>query len=223
MNGPHDLGGMHGLGPVDPEPETEEPIFHADWEKRALAVTLALGALGQWSIDTSRHARERQHPVDYLRNTYYENWMAGLETLLVEKGIVTRAELESGTADGPAPEALRARVLTAERVPAVLAAGSSAECDSRSGPRFTPGDKVRVRNFHPAGHTRAPRYVRGHTGTVHAHYGSHIFPDLSSDGTKRGEHLYCVRFEGADLWGPDAPAQEAVYLDLWDPYLDAVS
>ena len=220
MNGPHDLGGMHGLGPVNPEPEVQEPYFHAEWEKRALAVTLALGALGQWSIDTSRHARERQHPVDYLRNSYYENWMAGVETLLVEKGLVTPEELATGKADGPAPEALRERVLSADRVAATLAAGSSAECGTDAAPQFKPGDAVVVRNFHPQGHTRAPRYVRGRAGTVHAHYGSHIFPDLSADGTKRGEHLYCVRFEGADLWGPDAPRQEAVYLDLWEPYLE---
>ena len=89
MNGGHDLGGMHGLGPVDPEPETEEPVFHAEWERRAFALNLAAGFLGKWNLDQGRFARESQHPADYLRNTYYENWMAGLETLLVEAGLVT--------------------------------------------------------------------------------------------------------------------------------------
>ena len=221
MNGPHDLGGMHGLGPVNPEPEAEEPVFHADWEKRALAVTLALGALGQWSIDASRYARERQHPVDYLRNSYYENWMAGVERLLVEKGLVTEEELASGAASAPASESLTERVLRADRVPAAMAKGSSAEMAADAAPRFAVGDTVRARNFHPTGHTRAPRYVRGRTGLVHAHYGSHILPDRSAAGEKLGVHLYNVRFEGEELWGPDAPSREAVYLDLWETYLVA--
>lgn len=220
MNGPHDLGGLHGLGPVNPEPESAEPIFHADWEKRALAVTLAVGALGQWSIDASRWARERQHPVDYLRNSYYENWMAGLERLLLEKGLVTPAELESGTAAGKASPDLLAKVLKAENVPATLSKGGPADMSAESQPRFSTGDIVKVRNFHPTGHTRAPRYVRGHLGTIHEHYGSHILPDRSAKGEKVGVHLYNVRFEGAEIWGDDAPAREAIYVDLWETYLD---
>ncbi len=220
MNGPHDLGGMHGLGPINPESETEEPLFHADWEKRALAVTLALGALGQWSIDASRHSRERQHPVDYLRNSYYENWLAGIEKLLVEKGIVTEEELATGVAAGPAPEALRERTLTVERVPAVLAAGSSAEKETDAAAQYRPGDRVTVRNFHPVSHTRAPRYVRGHTGVVQVHYGAHIYPDRSAEGEMVGVHLYNVRFDGEELWGEDAPSREPVYIDLWESYLE---
>ncbi|RVU36516.1 nitrile hydratase subunit beta [Hwanghaeella grinnelliae] len=220
MNGPHDLGGAHGLGPIDPEPESAEQVFHEEWEKRALAVTLAMGALGQWSIDTSRYARERQHPVDYLRNTYYENWMAGLETLLLEKGIVTPEELATGRAKGKADPALLDRVLKAENVPAVLAKGAPADMVTQDAPQFGPGDRVRVRNFHPRGHTRAPRYIRGHIGTIHEHYGSHILPDRSADGEKAGVHLYNVRFEGAEIWGPDAPSREAIYIDLWESYLE---
>lgn len=220
MNGPHDLGGTHGLGPIDPESEAEEPIFHEDWEKRALAVTLAMGALGQWSIDASRYARERQHPVDYLRNTYYENWMAGLEKLLVEKGIVTVEELRSGKATGKATAPLLDRVLKAEDVPAVLAKGGPADMATDSIPQFGPGDAVRVRNFHPVGHTRAPRYIRGHLGRIHEHYGAHILPDRSAEGEKIGAHLYSVRFEGGEIWGPDAPAREAIYVDLWENYLE---
>ena len=100
MNGAHDLGGMHGLGPINPEPEGEEPVFHAAWEKRVFGLNLAAGALGKWNIDISRHARERQHPIDYLRHTYYENWLAGLEKLLVETGLVTAEELATGKARG---------------------------------------------------------------------------------------------------------------------------
>jgi nitrile hydratase beta subunit len=96
MNGAHDLGGKQGLGPIDPEPEAEEPVFHAPWERRVFAMTLATGMLGRWNIDESRHARERQHPVDYLRHSYYENWLAGLETLLVEKGLLEKGLVEKG-------------------------------------------------------------------------------------------------------------------------------
>src|SRR5580693_4603338 len=100
MNGGHDLGGMHGLGPILAESESQEPVFHADWEKRVFGLALALGPLGQWNIDMSRFARERQHPADYLLHSYYENWLVGLEKLLVEKGLVTAEELGSGKAAG---------------------------------------------------------------------------------------------------------------------------
>ena len=96
MNGAHDLGGQHGFGLINPEPEMEEPVFHNDWERRAFAITLACGFLGQWNIDEARHARESQDPVDYLCNSYYENWLAGLETLLFKKGMITREELKTG-------------------------------------------------------------------------------------------------------------------------------
>ena len=100
MNGVHDLGGMHGLGPISPEPEVEEPVFHEEWEKRVFGLTLAAGFLGQWNIDMSRHSRERQHPIDYLRHTYYENWLAGLKKLLVEAQLVSPKELQTGRAAG---------------------------------------------------------------------------------------------------------------------------
>ena len=113
MNGAHDLGGMHGLGPINPEPEAEEPVFHADWEKRVFGLALAAGFPGKWNIDKSRYARERQHPVDYLRHTYYENWLAGLEKLLVEAELVNPEELKTGKAAGPADESIQQRVLKA--------------------------------------------------------------------------------------------------------------
>ncbi len=91
MNGAHDLGGMHGLGPIDPE--FDEPVFHEEWERRCFAITLAAGFLGKWNIDMSRYARERMHPADYLRTSYYEHWLHGLQTLLVEQGILTEEEI----------------------------------------------------------------------------------------------------------------------------------
>ena len=98
MNGIHDLGGMEGFGPVQAEPETEEPVFHAAWEGRVYGLVRSLGRPGGWNIDMGRHARERQHPLQYLGNSYYENWLAGLCTQLVESGLVTAEELASGRA-----------------------------------------------------------------------------------------------------------------------------
>src|SRR5690606_19011512 len=220
MNGGHDLGGMHGLGPIDAEPEHQEPVFHHEWEKRVFALTLATAALGQWSIDAGRHARERQHPADYLRHSYYENWLAGLEKLLVERGLVSAEELASGRATGPAAEALRARVLTAEKVGPGLARGGPSAMPIDQPPRFAVGDRVRARNRHPLGHTREPRYVRAHTGVIHEHYGAHVFPDLSAEGRREGQHLYSVRFEAEEIWGESATSNSAVYVDLWEDYLE---
>jgi nitrile hydratase subunit beta len=220
VNGGHDLGGMHGLGPIDPEPEADEPVFHHDWEKRVFALTLATGALGQWSIDMGRHARERQHPADYLRHTYYENWLAGLEKLLVERGLVSADELASGSTSGRADEALRQRMLQAADVTGALAKRGSYEVAIDPPPRFAIGDRVRAINRHPSGHTREPRYVRGRVGVVHEHYGAHVFPDRSAAGQREGRHLYSVRFAAEELWGESAVPASAVYADLWEDYLE---
>ena len=220
MNGAHDLGGMHGLGPINPEPEAEEPIFHADWERRMFGLSLAAGALGKWNIDMSRYARERQHPIDYLRHTYYENWLAGLEKLLVETGLVTAEELATGKASGAVEAVTRQRVLRAEQVPVALSKGSPVTTESATAPRFKPGVRVRAINRHPTSHTREPRYVRGHVGVIHEHYGAHVFPDRNALGTREGRHLYSVRFEAAELWGESAAGKSAVYVDLWEDYLE---
>lgn len=220
MNGVHDLGGMHGFGTIDPEPEAEEPVFHAAWEKRVFGLRLAAGFLGKWNIDMTRHAVERQHPVDYLKHTYYENWLASLETLLVESGCLTAEELASGKISGPTDENTRQRLLKAEKVAGVLAKGGPVDMEIESPPRFKPGESVRARNQNPTGHTRQPRYVRGRVGTIREHYGAHVFPDLSAAGTKEGRHLYSVRFEASELWGENAAGKSAVYVDLWEDYLE---
>lgn len=217
MNGGHDLGGMHGLGPVDPEPETAEPVFHDAWEKRAFALTLACGMLGKWSIDMARHARERQHPADYMRNTYYQNWMAGLEKLLVETGLVSEEELATGKATGASPE----RAKTAEEAAGIIAAGGPTRMKANIEPAFAVGDRVRVRNNHPLAHTRAPRYARGRTGRIERLHGVHVFADESALGNRAGAHLYSVRFEAGELWGTGGPHKDAIFIDLWEPYLEA--
>ena len=220
MNGAHDLGGMHGFGPIDPEPEREEPVFHAEWERRAFALTLAAGALGRWTLDTGRHARERQDPADYLRHSYYETWMAGLETLLVESGAVTAEELASGAPGAPTEQGLLDHVLQPGRVAPTLAAGAPTTMDIPLEPKFKAGDQVRVCNLNPTGHTRVPRYARGRTGAVASDHGVHVFADKNAHGTREGQHLYSVRFEADALWGAAAKGRGAVYIDLWDDHLE---
>ena len=215
MNGGADLGGMHGFGPVAPEPN--EPPFHDAWERRVFALTLAMGASGLWTIDESRFARESL-PPQYLAATYYQIWLAGLTRLLLAHGLVSEAELASGRpAVVPAPVE---RLLAAGDVAAVLAAGAPTDRAAPTPAAFGPGDRVRAKLMNPAGHTRAPRYVRGRVGRITAVHGVHVFPDANADC--RGEApawLYGVTFAAVDLWGPDTTAAE-VSADLWEPYLE---
>ena len=199
MNGVHDLGGMQGFGPVHPEPESEEPVFHAEWESRVYGITRLMGRLGLWNLDKSRHNREQLPPADYLRFSYYESWFAGLVKQLVEAGLISE---------------------NAEQVRAVPIMTTSYLRPASAPPRFAPGDRVRALNRHPRGHTREPRYVRGHVGVVHEHYGSQVYPDLSAHGVDEGHHLYSVRFDAGELWGESADANSVVYVDLWEDYLE---
>jgi nitrile hydratase subunit beta len=224
MNGVHDMGGMHGLGPITPEREGEEPLFHAPWEARVLAINLAVSAWGRTNLDAWRHARERIPGPDYLRMGYYEKWLTALLGEIVEQGLVTADELAAGL---PAPGAAPTDpALKAADVAGVLARGGPAQRPAQAPPALAVGDRVRARNIHPDGHTRLPRYVRGHQGVITAHHGTHVFPDSNAHGLGEDpRHLYQVRFEAAELWGPDAggfghAGRGAVYLDLWEPYLE---
>jgi nitrile hydratase len=210
------MGGQHGHGPI--APEADEPPFHAPWEARALALTLAAGAWGRWNIDVSRHARERIAAAEYLRMSYYEKWITGLEELLVTTGLVSAEELASGR---PAAGAAKATPpLTAEVVPQMLARGGSYRRETATAPRFAVGDAVSARDLNPVGHTRLPRYVRGRRGVVAGCHGAHVFPDSHAHGLgQEPRHLYQVRFEATELWGQGGFAG-AVHLDLWEPYLD---
>jgi nitrile hydratase len=218
VNGPQDLGGQMGFGPV--APEAGEPVFHSAWEKRALALTLAAGAMGHWSIDESRSARESLHPADYYGSSYYEIWIKGLERLLLRHGFVTEAELAAGHALGPgtAPK----RTLKAADVPAVIARGGPTERDpGASTPAFAPGDRVRARNLHRTSHTRLPRYARGRIGRIEAVQGFHVFPDSNAHGYGEApQWLYSVAFDGRELWGPDGDPASSVAFDAWESYLE---
>ena len=219
MNGAADLGGMMGFGPVLPEPEGE--YFHADWERRALALTLAAGANGRWNIDASRHARESLPPAQYLTSSYYAIWTAALERLLVAAGLVGADELAQRRVLRPGAPVRR--VLAAADVPAVLAAGSPYDRPVDAPARFGVGDRVRTRVMHPRGHTRLPRYARGKVGVVTRVHGAHVLPDTNAHGA--GEHpqwLYSVRFPARELWGEDAEPDQTVSIDAWEGYLDPV-
>ena len=216
MNGVHDMGGMHGMGPV--EIEKDEPVFHAEWEARTYALTIACGSHRKWNIDVSRHSRERMPPADYLAATYYERWLFGLRTLLVEHGLVTARELETGRAEGQADTA---GVLRANQVENFLANRIRARVNVEAAPRFRAGQSVVARNSHPVGHTRLPRYARGRRGVIDRDYGVFIFPDTNAmTRDKNPQHLYGVRFSARELWGPSASTRDSVYVNLWDDHLD---
>jgi len=216
MNGAHDMGGMHGFGPVRPEPD--EPVFHAEWERRAFALTVAMGATGEWNIDMSRFARENRAPASYLTESYYELWLAGLEKLLAERGLVDPDEVAAGHARGQGREL--ARVLKAADVASVLAAGTRYARPTDTAARFAVGDQVRAASMSPVGHTRLPRYVRGHVGVVRHIDGFHTFPDSSALGGDDAHWLYTVRFAGPELWGADSDPNLAISVNAWEPYLE---
>lgn len=219
MNGAQDLGGMQAFGPVRPEPD--EPRFHADWERRVHALTLAMGATGKWNIDMSRAARESLPPAQYLASSYYEIWFAGLTKLLMATGLATAEEIEAGVSK-TAPATVQ-RVLTADQVQAALMRGNPVNRPVPGPARFAVGDIVCARQMHPLTHTRLPRYCRGKRGRIIAQHGAHVFPDSNAIGKgEQPQWLYTVCFEAAELWGADTTAS-SVCVDCWESYLDCAS
>ncbi len=217
MNGAQDMGGVHGFGPVVPEPN--EPAFHADWEKRAFALTLAMAMPGQWNIDMSRFARENCDPAKYLAMSYYLIWFVALEEMLKERALVGDDEIATGHSLHPAKPV--PRVLSPEDVLKVLHRGGPTERATNSKPAFKAGDSVRAKNINPLTHTRLPRYVRGRRGTVERVIGCHVFPDSNAQGAgENPQWLYTVRFAGRELWGEAGDPTLTVSVDAWEPYLE---
>ena len=216
MDGVHDMGGMDGFGKVEKEPN--EPVFHAPWEGRVLALQRAMGYARAWNTDMSRFAQERLPPATYLGISYYKRWAMAMEMNLVERGLAGADELAAGHALRPGKDL--GRKLTPEVLANGFKRGSFAR-DTNRPALFKVGDKVRARNIHPKGHTRLPRYVRGRAGVVELVHGCHMFPD--SVATDRGDNpqwLYTVVFDGRELWGPDADPTLKVSVDAFEPYLD---
>jgi nitrile hydratase subunit beta len=216
MDGIHDMGGMHGFGKV--EPEQDEPVFHAPWEGRTLALNRAMGYTGIWTIDQTRAGIERLPPDVYLSSSYYKKWETRLENMIVELGLAGRDELDAGHALRPGKPLKRK--LTAADVPNTLSRGSFSR-PAQAPPRFATGDKVRTKNIHPATHTRLPRYARGKSGVVEAVRGCHVYPDTVAIG--QGENpqwLYTVVFEGRELWGDATDPSLKVSVEAFEPYLE---
>jgi nitrile hydratase beta subunit len=213
-----DLGGRPGCGRVVPEPEGE--LFHAEWEPRAMALTLAMGATGAWNLDMSRSARETL--PDYAALSYYAIWIAGMERLLVERDLVRPDEIAAGRMLNP-PKPLP-RVLRAADVAASLARGAPTERPATAPARFTVGDRVRTRGDTVPHHTRLPGYARGRAGRIEHVRGVHVFADAHAQGLGEApQWLYTVAFTGRELWGDDADAGLTVAIDAWEPYLEAAA
>ncbi|HEY2815058.1 MAG TPA: nitrile hydratase subunit beta [Acidimicrobiales bacterium] len=204
MDGVHDLGGMQGFGAVVVEPG--EPVFHEQWERRAAVITFGSFLAGASNGGQFRHSIERMDPSHYLDSTYYEHWLTGVATRLVEAGLITRDDLEERTG-GPFPLSRPDRGMRVDDPGADVTEA-----------RFAVGDQVRVRNWHPPGHTRCPRYVRGHKGTIVRIDIVASVPDIEAHSpSSRNEPTYSVRFEAAELWGEPG---DPVHVDLWDNYLE---
>ena len=218
MDGIHDMGGMDGFGPV--QPEADEPVFHAEWEGRVLALQLALAMVEVVPDSALRRTMERIPPVEYLRSSYYARWLSVIETLLRESGAATPGEPPTGPPAAPHPGRLGPA-----QVPAMIAEGLSTRVDPPPADappaRFGLGDRVVAHNLRHAGHSRLPRFVRGRQGRVIRCHGHFPFADEVAAGQESPpQALYSVAFEARILWGQDASNGDEVVLDLWDPYLD---
>ena len=218
MNGAQDMGGRMGFGPV--VPEKMEPLFHAPWERKALALTLAAGACGAWNIDISRHARETIPPPQYLTKSYYDIWVTALEKLLSAAGMVSAEERAQGRALAP-PSPVKRR-LAAQGVLALLTVPVPFTRPAPQAARFAAGDSARMRVMHPQTHTRLPGYARGKAGVIEAVCGCFVFPDSHAHGLGEDpQWCYTVRFEGRELWGSAADPALSVSIDAWEPYIEA--
>ena len=218
MNGVHDMGGMHGFGPV--EPEANEPVFQAPWEGRVFAMQRATFFIGLWNIDMARASVESLAPHIYLSASYYEKWERGLESRLIAFGLVGADEIAAGRSLRPG-KTLERKLLAAD-VDKSLQRGSY----GRPAPhpaRFSPGAAVRTKNINPPTHTRLPRYARDRVGTVEAVRGCHVFPDSVVKGEgENPQWLYTVVFDGRELWGEQSDPSLKVSIEAWEPYLEAL-
>lgn len=209
MNSIHDMGGMEGFGPIRPEPD--EPVFHADWERRMFALSGAAAFAVGFGDDHLRREIERIPALDYLESSYYELWYRSIVSLLEERGL-----LGPGRPQGLGP------ALAAKDVERTMASGFSLRMPEVAvEPGFRIGDRVRAKNMHPSTHTRLPRYARGKFGLIRADHGVFSFADSNARGDGPApQHLYTVMFEAREIWGADAPTADKLYLDLWEAYLD---
>jgi nitrile hydratase beta subunit len=219
VEGIHDLGGVEGFGPV--KPEENEPAFHERWEARVFAINAATRAAHAWgNLDRFRHAIERIDPVAYLTHGYYGRWLGGIETMLVEAGVVAREDINARVKERGGDLGLIASRPSEDPDPLTSSAGSSTRTLERA-PRFHVGDRVRTRNHAVTGHTRLPRYARGKPGVVVLYHHGWVYPDTNAHGQGEDpQHLYTVAFDGEILWGEGCESGVSVRVDLFEPYLE---
>ena len=223
----HDMGGMPDKTAVIDASSLDNgsPVFQEKWHARALALTLAAGALGEWNLDASRYERECLPSDDYLQFSYYEKWLAGVCNLLVKHDLITKDELIVGSADIAPPHE---RMLKPEKVFATLASGGPVRRDSAQIPQFKIGDRVSTKYpnetlFVPDGHTRLPSYAAGKQATIIACHGAHILPNAHAHFLGEApEPLYQICIDSTALWGDDAEVFDEVVLDCWESYLEVL-
>jgi nitrile hydratase beta subunit len=217
MNGIHDMGGMHGMGPV--QHEKNEPVFHQRWEARAFAITRAMGGWGKWNLDAMRHQRELMDPAQYLTMSYYQRWVEAMIQFSVKAGLLTQEEADRAKrAKGSAKQV---PPMHAEQALTLVTKGAPAIRNVAAPQRFQAGQRVRARNINPTGHTRLPRYARGKIGTIDRDHGVYVFPDTNAHFQgENPQRVYSVRFAARELWGEQASLRDSVYIDMWDTYLE---
>lgn len=219
MDGIHDLGGMHGFGPV--AIKKEDYIFKADWQRRAFALAEALGGTVPHSADQHRQEVERMPAVDYLRLDYFEKWLVATEALLMQAGLVNAEELRTGRKQFDVDLVRHQRVGPEELIAAVKSGAQLRFSEDTRAARFSVGERIRVRKDSPSGHTRMPRYLRGRAGEIVADQGVFQFADAMAAG--RGpepQHCYTVAFTAHEVWGRNAEGDDMIYADLWEDYLE---
>jgi nitrile hydratase subunit beta len=213
MNGIHDMGGMHGMGTL--QYEKNEPVYHAEWESRVDAMTAAMRAAGAIP-GLRRGIEENISAADYLRMSYYERWLTSLTEMLIAKGLIAREEVDSGRPAASGRNSVRA--VSAIEAVEFMRRNQTPRQNIDVPARFETGRQVRVRNINPITYTRLPRYARGKLGTIDKFRG--VFPIPDADGGGKPQNLYSVRFSARELWGGQAAPQDAVYVEMWDGYLE---
>lgn len=215
MDGPHDLGGKQGFGPIDVN-EPEVP-YHHDWEARMWGMARCTDAPG-WTIDWWRHVRELIDPVDYLARPYFDSWAQTQIAAFIDSGVLTLDEIVAGKSATPA--ATQPEVIGADQAVKADRNAHRFDVETDQPARYKVGDAVTTQSSGYQNHTRLPAYARGKTGTVIEHHGAHIFPDESAHGRKVGQHLYTVAFDACELWAEAQSRKDRVFLDLWESYLE---
>lgn len=227
MQGPHDMGGRHGMGDI-PDEFKGQGTFRFPFEGRMHGITLNVLANGCFNLDEFRHGSERMPWAQYLDSSYYEKWLFAVENLLVEKGLLTHEEVDARVASQPPVQfeshPRRPAEMTdfAASMQTLILGGTPHNLPEEAPAQFEVGQSIMVRNLHEEGHNRLPAYLNGKPGVVHIHHGAHRDPGPSAnEQVEKGAHLYTVQFDGKDVWGPDHEPTDVIYADLFESYIEA--